>query len=393
MSNYKYVYKENDVVNNLKIIEQIRLPQGKVKSMVKGYKYKCLKCNYVGTIKEVKLNQGRGCCVCHNQKIIKGINDITTTNPSLIKYFKNIKDAESHSLGSNKKAIAKCPNCGLEKEIVIYNIINFSCPNCSDGFSYSEKFLMELFTELNVDFVLGKTFDWSNHKIYDFYILSISLICEAHGIQHYKDSLNWNSSYIKQKENDDYKEKLAKENDIKYYIQLDCRKSELEWIKNSILNSELNELFDLSNVDWNKCEINSFKSKMIESINLWNDGLSIKEITKIIKLNRATIRNYLKRGSSQNLCNYNSETNKYCVIQHNKAINSKKVKCIETNCTYNSYTECALEMSKIYNIRFHSSHIGKVCNGTRKTHKGFHFTNINKNKTLDIQLERLIEEE
>jgi len=86
---------------------------------------------------------------------------------------------------------------------------------------------------------------------------------------------------------------------------------------------------------------------------------------------------------------YDPSTNVNNTIDHNAILNSKGVLCVETNRIYSSYSKCVIDMSNIYNIKFWSSHIGAVCRGERKTHKGFHFKNMpNEDGTLDLKLER-----
>ena len=51
------------------------------------------------------------------------------------------------------------------------------------------------------------------------------------------------------------KENLVLSNGIVNYIQLDCHKSSMKYIKQSILNNEkMGELFDLTKIDWNKID-------------------------------------------------------------------------------------------------------------------------------------------
>ena len=55
----------------------------------KWYQYKCLKCEYIGWVQQSDLNKGVGCSCCSNMIVVKGINDVATTDPDLIKYFVN----------------------------------------------------------------------------------------------------------------------------------------------------------------------------------------------------------------------------------------------------------------------------------------------------------------
>ena len=59
------------------------------------------------------------------------------------------------------------------------------------------------------------------------------------------------------------------DNDIKEFgigIVIDCKYSELNYIKRNILDSRLNEIFDLSIIDWLKCE--EFYKEMLKKYNI-----------------------------------------------------------------------------------------------------------------------------
>ena len=87
----------------------------------KYYKYKCNKCSCdEGWIEESSLlNLKTGCSCCYGRTVEKGINDISTTNPEMVKYFVNIEDAYTHTYCSNDKVLMKCPNCNNEKINII----------------------------------------------------------------------------------------------------------------------------------------------------------------------------------------------------------------------------------------------------------------------------------
>ena len=85
-------------------------------------------------------------------------------------------------------------------------------PNCGDKVSYDEKFLSSILSQLKVDFAtqLSKsTFNWCDKYRYDFYIPSLNMIIETHGIQHYEENKNWTMSLEEEQENDKIKKELA----------------------------------------------------------------------------------------------------------------------------------------------------------------------------------------
>ena len=291
---------------------------------------------------------------------------IGNTHPHLINFLVNKDDAWKYSFGSNKKVLMKCPNCGFEKKRAIYKLIDngIGCDKCSDGVSYPEKFVFNLFEQLlNDNFqtqLSKKDFKWCNNYKYDFYIDEIECIIETHGMQHYEDKNgHWDSLEIV-KTNDRNKEELAKENMINNYIILDCRKSDLNWIKNSIMNSKLPKLlkFKEKDIDWLKCHEYACSSLVKIACDLWNSGIkNLSYIAKLMKLSSASIRNHLKQGVKLNWCDYDSR-----IALTNKDYQCKKIICLTTNEIFNSI----LEASKKYKIRKES--ISGCCrNDTNKS--------------------------
>jgi len=289
-------------------------------------------------------------------------NTISITHPELIKYLVNKDDVYKYSYGSTKSISMICPDCGYEKKIGINTLINqgFTCPRCSDGKSFPEKFMF-IFLEqlLNKYFqaqLSRKSFTWCGNYKYDFYIDNITCIIETHGLQHYEETKsNWNN--LKEiQQNDILKEKLAKYNGIKNYIVIDCRYSELEWIKNSIMNSELPILlnFKEEDIDWLKCHKYACNSLVKKVCELWNSGININQIAEIFKLYSNSIRRYLKKGTKLGWCNY---VPKKEMIKNQ----SKLVICLNTKEIFNSI----LEASKKYNT--YDSSISTCCKGKIKS--------------------------
>lgn len=288
----------------------------------KYYKYRCKKCGNEDWILEYSLEDGNGCNCCSGQKIVKGINDIATTAPWMCKYIVNEEDWYRYGRNSDKIVLVKCPYCGKIKNmnlIVLYQLKKVSC-NCSDGVSYSEKFLYKILKN-KIDFIWQyskQNCRWiKDDKKYDFYfeLDGKEYIIETHGEQHYKYTGRGRSLQEEQL-NDQHKYSLAIQNGIKpeNYIILDCRKSELEWIKNSILNSKLSELFDLSNIDWISCEEYAVSNIVKEVCDYWHEHVEIngedltsKDFSNIFKVHRSTICRYLNKGSKLGWCNYSGK--------------------------------------------------------------------------------------
>ena len=200
----------------------------------KGYWFKCLEHPEHGS-EQKNINSFTG----KDSKVINchQCNLISTLYPQLVKYFVNKSDAEKYSIGSKVKVLMKCPDCGYEKEMPVYRLLSsgLCCNRCSDGISYPEKFVSSILGQLLTKYFqiqLSKTtLKWCEKYKYDNYIDKINCIIEVHGIQHYDKTRYWKMSLEETQENDRIKKQLAKENGINNYIIIDCRYSELEWIK------------------------------------------------------------------------------------------------------------------------------------------------------------------
>lgn len=270
-----FVYNIGDNVNDNLIIIDRRFVKDENGHFVKIYKYKCTNCGFdcgkhfllkeqeerdEYLIKESKLLRHHGCACCQgNNIVVKGINDFNTINPDLIKYLVDKEDGYKFKKTSNKKVKCICPSCHYEKytRVSSLNAEKFSCSKCGDGVSYPEKIMFNMLSQLNVDFIFQyskKNNIWCDKYKYDFRFKynREEVIVETHGLQHYEENRNFKMSLKEVVENDHKKKQKALNNKIKEdnYIVIDCRKSNIDFIKKSILNSKLNDIFDLSTIDW-----------------------------------------------------------------------------------------------------------------------------------------------
>lgn len=344
----------------------------------KWYKYKCNNCGWdEGWIQQYNLLKGTGCsCCCNSPKhVVRGINDIATTDPWMIKYFVNHEDIYKYTSQSNEKVEMKCSDCGNIKTMKICDLYihkKVTC-NCSDGISYPEKFILNLINQLKIDYIyqLNKNYlKWCDKYKYDIYIPSINIIIEIHGMQHYKNAGgHWQISFDEQHEIDMIKRNLAIKNKVHDYIELDCRYSNKEYIKESILNSNLVNYFNFDMVDWNKADEFATSNFIRESCNYYmkhKNKLLFKEMADNLGIHRKTLRIYLKKGRKLGWCDYDENNNK------------KRIKCIETNEIFNSVSECVRKFENEHNIILQHSNVASVCRKERDHTKGFHFEYIDK---------------
>lgn len=319
-----------------------------------------------------RCGNNRSCPYCTNQKVWIGFNDMWTTNTELASLLANPEDGYKYMQWSGQKVNWKCYNCGEiveNKRISSVHGQGLSCPNCSDGVSYPEKVMYHLLKQLNIEFDYNSTRKWSDNRLFDFYFEfeGKKIIIETHGRQHDDrgfEKLGGRSSE-EEKINDKYKRELALNNGIDMYIEIDCKFSELEYIKHSILNGSLKNIFNLENIDWINIHLNSQKSFNLEILRLWNEkGLSIVEISEVIKLCKATVGRTLNKYAKIGLCEYDRYRT---VRKFNKQ--AKKIYQFTKDMEFIRLWHGA---TKIKNeLKINSSSISQCCTGKYKSAGGF----------------------
>lgn len=363
----KHKYDIGDVVSvksgDIKIIKYTDIKNGNT-GFVRGYTYECLNCKHQNNITEGHLKERLGCSVCMNQVVKKGINDMWTTNPELAKLLNNPEDGFKYMQNSNLKVDWKCLDCGnIIRNKQPSNIKNkgLSCPKCSDKISFPEKITYNILSQFNIEFETQKSFKWSDKKRYDFYIPNLKMIIEVHGLQHYEKS-NRGRSLEEEQKNDRLKEKLAMENGIRYYIIIDARYSELEYIKDSFFKSIFSDFFDFSNIDWELCQSNASKSLIKISCDLWNSGLeNTLTISKQLHISRNTVSKYLQKGAKLGWCDYSIEKVKSKQLLNLQQNNRRKVICLNTYEIFDSIKSATMKYP------MSDSKISATCKGYQKT--------------------------
>lgn len=386
----KYFYEIDQIVGNIKIIDRkIFLDSKGIKR--KKYKYKCLNCGFDCGLhyknekqindywmEEGNIKRGSGCALCRKSSkiVVPGINDITTTDPWMIDYLKDKNMAYKTNYSSNKKIKMICVNCKTEKTTSPNKLsyYGFSCKYCGDGFSYPEKFMSKVLKQLGVEFktqLSKSTFKWCDKYKYDFYIPSLNIIIETHGGQHYRDNTSFKKSLKEVIENDKYKEKLAKDNGIENYIIIDCRKSESDWIKESILESKLSMIFDLDTINWDGMD--DFIKEESLFINIKNDinnnEINIEEITKKYNISRSEYYRIKNKLINKSLIKKptKEEIEKYRLNMLRRKHNVKVI-CLNNDKVYNSIVEA----SNLLNIKYRSQ-ITSCCRGKIRHTQNYKF--------------------
>ncbi|MBR3173717.1 MAG: hypothetical protein IKF24_04240 [Eubacterium sp.] len=131
-----------------------------------------------------------GCPVCSNRVIIRGINDLATTNPKVLEewnYEKNVKVSPySVGAGTNQKVWWKCSECGNEwKSPVRAKVEGRRCPICDERLhsSFPEKSIFYYVKQQYPNAVSRYTELFTNRMEIDIFIPELTVGIEYDGSQ------------------------------------------------------------------------------------------------------------------------------------------------------------------------------------------------------------------
>lgn len=310
-------------------------------SKTKTYFIKCNKCGFDSeketykngerfeySIEEYNLKNQQYCPCCSFKLVQVGINDIPTTAPWMVPYFQGGYDeAKKYSQSSTKKLLFKCPDCGELKHNKtsiqqLYKLGKISCV-CQDGMSLPERIMYYILLETKIDFEYQYSPEWCKYfvqgeeksGIYDFYFClnENKYIVEMDGAFHF--SKHFKGKSVKEQQIiDNLKDSVAIENGVNV-IRVDCRNSKFEYIKESIISSELSKILQLDNLRWEYIQDNTQKNicKIVcNDYSLKNQDTIL--LSEKYHLSRTTIINYLNIGNKNKWCSYKG--NKRTVYQY-----------------------------------------------------------------------------
>lgn len=308
------------------------------------------------------------CPYCTNKRVLKGFNDLWTTHPHIAEFLENPNDGYEYTYGSTVKLNFKCKDCGCVKNATISDIVKngFKCPCCSDGFSYPEKVMYNFLSLCGIQFdyhARKNILKWNDKYEYDFYLPNENKIIETHGNQHYEDTVDFEIKLKEQLDIDKSKRELAIKNGIEEYIVIDCRRSNIGFIKNNILKSDF--LYGISihkNIDWNQIDTLAQKSlvkKVCDFYQYTKGTMTFEMIGKCFNLHKGTIKKYIITGTKLGFCDYDETIQRKIghIISNRKY--SKNVYCINTNQVF----ENSNVAGEYYNVI--PSDIRSICNNKK----------------------------
>ena len=320
------------------------------------------------------------CPVCAHQVISDAPEYINSIWASPYKEYAskymNEDDMKKYMPRCDKKLELICPDCGQHRKMALHHLFNdgFNCI-CNDNISFPNKFVYDILKQLKIKFQPEYNPKWIDNKRYDIYIKDYNLIIENHGMQHYSECTGLFSSKTlkEQEENDTYKYEMALKNGIKNYVILDCRYSNIEWIKKSVMNSDLPTILEFTenDIDWTKCLMATTTNIVKEAAKLWEEGMTCLQISKIYQLHSSTISKYLKNAAKIGWCSYTPQEamkRKGIAMVGKINKNSVAVYCCDTNQVFLSYTH-----AKTICVGYKKPNISSACDGTYETIGGHHW--------------------
>ena len=335
----------------------------------------CTICGYKWSPVASDVLEHGNCPMCFKKQMgmaIRGVNDLWTTHPEIAAMLENQNDGYVYSYGSGKKLNFICPYCGYKFKTSPNQITSSSitCPRCSDGISYPEKFMQSMLNQLNLEYDYQYKSDWSKNYSYDFHLFfgDKEYIIEMDGYFHYVVG----SDVYK---NDIVKNNLADENNI-HIIRINCNytsiSSRFDYIKRNIINSELCRFINFSIINFESCDIYANSSLLVSSAKLWDSGIHyIRIIADKLHLHENTVRRYLRTSEKYHMSTFCEQEYRVFMKEIGYKISgikaSKPIRCITTGKVYLRENEAI----KIYGtgvsqcIHGKSNYCGTLSDGTK----------------------------
>lgn len=282
--------------------------------------HRCKKCGYTWSARPSNILNGNLCPVCAGKVAMKGYNDLWTTHPHIAEWLENPLNGHHFTYGSGKKVNWKCPHCGNIISRIVRDVVrqnNLPCHKCSDGVSYPMKFTISVFDQLNIPIETEKRFKWcifnlsdgkSHYGIYDivFSYNSNQYIVEVDGGFHRNYNYKSNRPLEELQAIDNAKDELAAQNGY-HMIRIPVYDSTIDSLRDSILKSELSDMFDLSSIDWIQCHRVAVSSRIVKAAELWNKYHSAHAIADEMKIRQECVTKYLRKATKAGLCHYDGK--------------------------------------------------------------------------------------
>ena len=256
------------------------------------------------------------------------MNDIPTTAPWMIPFFPGGKEEASNFTRScSKKFTPICPNCGRISDTMtspnaLDRLKGISCV-CSDGVTIPNKIIRELANQaLQMGLISSKIKEYPYvdskgiKRKFDMFIEDLDgnpYLIEMDGGYHGDIKKKHSAKKMvfvsaKQLLADNMKEEIAESLDIPL-IRVDCYKSDVEYIKQNLYDSDLAKIINLDLIDWDEIARVCTTSLMAEicKYKAEHKDATSTETAELFDVDPATVRNYWHSGTELGMCEYDSK--------------------------------------------------------------------------------------
>ncbi|HJG39061.1 MAG TPA: hypothetical protein K8V44_04575 [Staphylococcus saprophyticus] len=295
--NYKYSIGEE--VNGLIIVAQTYTQDTKRK--YRAYEVQSVSYPDAPTYITLQdnLSRGVGDAYASGRRVFEG--NSLWSKKEYRKYILDIEKAKTIPPYSSVKIEVKCDNCDKIKMTSPNKLLNYGvqCVNCSNGLSFPERMFTAYLETKNIEYDYQVRFDDLEGRIFDYQIQikGITYLVETHGEQHY---LTKNKKFFVVEDiqkSDQDKRQYAKDNNIEY-IELDCRESDIKFIKKSI--EQCKYLPNItSNDERNIVSFmeNSAQYDVKKMVQLYEqDKMSTLEIAELFKITHNRVNSMLRKN-------------------------------------------------------------------------------------------------
>lgn len=327
---------------------------------------------FTSSFDNMKNKDNSHCRFCLGLIIKRGVNDLWTLRPDVASMLQDKNIGYKYGVNNQYKTNFVCPDCSSinYKSIATVTKNGLCCDACSDNISYPNKFIYHLLKSLGESFEREKIFEWCKGKLFDAYVKSKNLIIEMDGgLGHGNRGFgkNWREPEYG---NDFYKDLTATEQGIQV-IRIDCdypHNERFNYIKNNIINSELSQIYDFTNINWEEIDIKSQSNIFLQVVDDLKDGMYICDIAKKYDISDCTVGRYLKRAKELGL--YKGTYKKKHIYNNNKPVEmfdktNNKIKTFKTITDASEYIGVSV------------SAISNCCKGKSKSSGGFVWRFIN----------------
>ena len=142
-----------------------------------------------------------GCPVCAGREVIKGVNDVESLYPDMLKYWcEDLNEISPSEVtpGSNKLVKIKCRVCGKVYETTVFNWCHgyvVACEDCRKRqFSIAEKELCE--TIKSWGFMVEENVELTgDSRTYDMYLPELDIAIEYNGLYFHSDAVRKDTNF------------------------------------------------------------------------------------------------------------------------------------------------------------------------------------------------------